>query len=185
MNVAKTKFQAREDAFKKKQMEKELLVSTNQRIRTSIEQLDKTLVDIRRPDGTSMSQHEYKKFQDDLGVKRENYEKLKNEIDSLEKELLVLENTEKILKSRHHNLEEFLNKQEEQAGILGFKDTHKQLEDASKQTTLLNALKSQTLEEISEMVQKIALSLDQKKKLLQPKVGGSGKSSFHSTYHLI
>ena len=170
VNAATSKLRSKQEAAEKKLAEKELLISSNQKLRHSIVELEESLEEICRPDGTSMKRHEFKDFQENLANKLKRYEDSRIEIETMRRENLVKKRTEEILKSRHHNLEEFLKAEEERAGVIGFRDTNDQLEQASKQTIALNKLKSQTLEEISATVKKIAFTLEETKRELEPKV---------------
>jgi hypothetical protein len=94
------------------------------------------------------------------------YEKAKREIEGMEEM-----NSELQIKKRQLiDLDASLKLQEEKSGFAGFRDVIDRLEQTSKDTVTLNELKSQTLEEISVTIQKIALLLEGKRKELEPKV---------------
>ena len=94
----------------------------------------------------------------------------KQEIAKIQESISELRETENALKTRHLGLLEQCRKEEERGGVTGFRDIHEQLIVASMETSSMNALMSQTVEEMSDMSQKIALTLDGKKQELEPKV---------------
>ena len=75
------------------------------------------------------------------------------------------------MKRKHLNLKEHFQKEEERAGVAGFRDINDKLEQTGKQTALLNDKKEKTLDEISDMVNKIAQTMEGKKQELEPLIG--------------
>lgn len=154
--------------FDAKRMERELLKSTNNELCDSIRALagDK----IQRLDGTSLHRHEVFEFQEKLSKELKVYKESKQEIAELEQKITELKNNENGLKQQRMSLMEHFQEEEKVAGVAGFRDVNEKLEETSKQTASLNELKSQTLDEISTMVQTIADTLEDKKQELEPKV---------------
>ena len=122
------------------------------------------------PEGRHMTKAELNSFGRALREKNERFGHAKRELSDMRAESLVLQRTEQTLKSRVNDLEGFLQKQEENAGVIGYRDAKSNLELASEQTADLNKRKGETLEEISAVVARITNILEQKKVHLEPKV---------------
>ena len=139
-------------------------MSTNTELRESIIKLDSD--NMQRPGGTAMNRQAFARFQEQLEV----YNASKQDVAKIEESISQLKQTEESLRRQHSSILQQLRKEEEKAGISGFQDVHEKLYQTSKETDSLNKLKSQALDEISDMVQKIASSLEAKKQHLEPKV---------------
>ena len=124
----------------------------------------------QRSDGTTVDRQEVIKIQDELKHQWKVYDDSPQEIDKLRKDISKLKSTEGELKDQHNAILDQYHEDEEKAGVVGFRDVNEQLEQTSKQTVSLNELKSQTLDEISSMIQQIAHTLEEKKQELEPKV---------------
>jgi len=64
-----------------------------------------------------MGKKDLKKYGAVVREKIEKYKKMREELAALRQELVVLQRTEQILKSRHKNLDEFLAELERQKGV--------------------------------------------------------------------
>ena len=64
-----------------------------------------------------MGKKDLKKYGAVVREKIEKYKKMREELGSLRSELVVLQRTEQILKSRHKNLDDFLSELERQKGV--------------------------------------------------------------------
>jgi intraflagellar transport protein 81 len=93
---------------------------------------------------------------------------MRDEISSLRNELVILQRTEQILKSRDKNLDEFLTALEKKKGVEGVRETQRQLIEMSEKTAAVDQLKGATLEEISAMVEQIGREFKNKQMQLQP-----------------
>jgi len=151
-----------------KTMEIELLLSTKRELRDSIHALEGD--GIQRPDGTSMKIHEFAEFKEHVDSSWKTSIVSKQEIAKVQDDILKLKQTEETLKINYQDLQAHFQHEEERAGVAGFQDINAQLEERGKQTTSLNELKSQALDDISAMVETIAHTLQGKKEELEPKV---------------
>ena len=170
VNEAAKQLHAKKANTDKLRLEKELLSSTNTEIRESIYTLNNGNEAPQRSDGTTVDRQEVIKIQDELKHQLKVYDDSQQEIDKLREDISKLKSTEGELKDQHNAILEQYHEDEEKAGVVGFRDVNEQLEQTSKQTVSLNELKSQTLDEISSMVQQIAHTLEEKKQELEPKV---------------
>jgi len=117
-----------------------------------------------------MKKEEFKKYAVQLREKTNAYKRMRAELAELRTETVVLNRTETILRSRDANLQDFIQKQEQKAGVEGFTETVKQLEQVSEQTATLNETKGKTLEEISKIVTDINQALKERKNKLAPQI---------------
>eukprot|EP00970_Alexandrium_tamarense_P003363 scaffold529_cov196-Alexandrium_tamarense.AAC.59 len=170
VTVIKSKLQAKKEALDCKAIEKEQLISANNKLHKSIAELEDQTQEVKRPGGSAMTKREFEQFQHDLAENTTLCDEAKQDIITMQNDIEYLTKEEATLKNQHYNLEEFLRQREEVAGVADFADVLGHLEATGKQTAVLNDLKAQTLEEISNMVQKIAFTLEEKKKDLEPKV---------------
>jgi uncharacterized protein (DUF2344 family) len=118
----------------------------------------------------NLQSKQFEQFRAEFRRQTALYESAKQEMAAMQEINEELKQKEQRLISQHHDLDESLKKQEERAGAVGFRDVHSQLEQTSKDTMALNELKSQTLDEISTVIQKRAFALEGKRAELEPKV---------------
>merc|ERR1711916_312469 len=83
-------------------------------------------------------------------------------------ELVLLQRTEMILKSRHKNLDDFLADLERKQGVEGFRETQRELVEMTEKAAEVDQMKGQTLDEISAMVDQIGREFKSKQAQLQP-----------------
>jgi intraflagellar transport protein 81 len=100
--------------------------------------------------------------------KIDKYRKMREELSALRAELVVLQRTEQILKSRHKNLDSVLEDLERRKGVEGYRDTQKALVEMSEKTAEVDQMKGATLDQISTMVEQISREFRQKQTQLQP-----------------
>jgi hypothetical protein len=89
---------------------------------------------------------------------------------ALQNEIAVLKKTEETLRSRLNQLELDLNSREVRAGLQGYRGMKDKLGKSSEQTAQLDLEKSQTLNEISTIIQQIVNELEEKKSIIKPLV---------------
>lgn len=94
----------------------------------------------------------------------------KQEIANIEEIVAQLKQTETTLKEQHLNLVEQCRKEEERVGVLGFYDMNEQLIAASKETSNMNELTLQAVDEMRVLSEKIVRMIDGNKQDLEPKV---------------
>ncbi|CEG42166.1 uncharacterized protein PHALS_12463 [Plasmopara halstedii] len=117
-----------------------------------------------------MNRDEFKQYATTLRNKTNQYKKVKAELAELAAESVVLHRTEQLLKSKDADLEGFLRDLERQKGVSGFFSTQEKIDDVSVQNARVNALKGETLEEISRVVTNINQALKERKNQLAPQI---------------
>jgi chromosome segregation ATPase len=115
-----------------------------------------------------MGKMDLKKYGAVVREKIEKYRKMREELSSLRAELVVLQRTEQILKSRHKNLDAFLEDLERSKGVAGYRETQRSLVEMSEKSAEVDQMKGATLEQISGMVEQIQREFRQKQNALQP-----------------
>lgn len=115
-----------------------------------------------------MGKRDIKKYGAIVRDKIEKYKRMRDELSAVRAELVTLQRTEQILKSRHKNLDEFLGELEQKRGVTGFRDTQRSLVEMAEKTAEVDQMKGATLEQISAMVEQIGREFKQKQQLLQP-----------------
>ncbi|EEY70637.1 Intraflagellar Transport Protein 81 [Phytophthora infestans T30-4] len=158
--------QARKLAEKEEELEQ--LRAEKQRLVRSTEELEAKLASISG--NKFMSREEFKQYATTLRNKTNQYKKVKAELAELTAESVVLHRTEQLLKSKDADLEGFLRDLERQKGVSGFLATQDKIDDISVQNARVNALKGETLEEISRVVTDINQALKERKNQLAPQI---------------
>ena len=105
---------------------------------------------------------------DEVYFEEKDRSKLREALSGLRAELVVLQRTEQVLKSRHKNLDQFLEDLERRKGVEGYRETQRALVEMSEKAAEVDQLKGATLEEISTMVEQIGREFRQKQAQLQP-----------------
>jgi intraflagellar transport protein 81 len=108
--MAQKKFLEREDDVEK--LSEEL-----RRIQRQIDEKENEQREQGKQQGAKIGKKDLKKYGAVVREKIEKYKKMKEELSSVRSELVVLQRTEQILKSRNKNLEEYLNDLERQKGV--------------------------------------------------------------------
>ncbi|KAG6610472.1 Intraflagellar transport protein 81 [Phytophthora cinnamomi] len=158
--------QARKLAEKEEDLEQ--LRVDKQRLLRNTEELEAKLASISG--SKFMSREEFKQYATTLRNKTNQYKKVKAELAELTAESVVLHRTEQLLKSKDADLEGFLRDLERQKGVSGFLATQDKIDDVSVQNARVNALKGETLEEISRVVTDINQALKERKNQLAPQI---------------
>lgn len=115
-----------------------------------------------------MGKRDLKKYGAVVRDKIEKYKRMRDELSSVRAELVTLQRTEQILKSRNKNLDEFIVDLERKRGVQGFRDTQRSLVDMAEKTAEVDQMKGATLEQISSMVEHIGREFKSKQQTLQP-----------------
>jgi len=145
----------KQDVDKKSEMNS-VYATENQRLRDALEKK-----------GTEMN---FEELQSSLQEKIELYETRKEEIAATQQNLLELEGKKENLTKSLRAVEQTLKQEEEKCEITGYREVSKQLGNTFQETCILNERKSDTLDEMSALVEKIALTLDEKKDTLEPMI---------------
>eukprot|EP00804_Cyclotella_cryptica_P017906 CCRYP_001277-RA/>CCRYP_001277-RA protein AED:0.02 eAED:0.02 QI:30/1/1/1/1/1/3/119/640 len=156
VNAATAKLREKQEELKTKELEKVIAESLVNRLRASVTETSKS--------------NEFEQFLAEFRRQTVLYENAKQEIAAMQETNQELMQTEQSLKRQHHDLDASQKLREEKADAVGFRDVHSQLEQTCKDTVALNDLKSQTLDEISKVIQKIVFALERRRKELEPKV---------------
>jgi len=111
-----------------------------------------------------------KEYMAELNKKTARYKALKAELEAERVELAVLQRTEEVLRTRASNIEAFNAEQEARLGVVGYSSTAAALEGVSAQKAQLDASKGATLEEMSEVIARIAATIKRKSEALKPQI---------------
>jgi hypothetical protein len=155
--------QAARDDVEAKALLKEMLVSTNHELRGSLSG-DRDNI-YRSYDGSA-----FVNLKESVRQNTEVCEASKKEISAIQESVSDLRQAETELQNQHLRLLEQCRKEEERGEVTGFQDIHEHLIAASKETSSMNELMSQTLEEMSDLSQNIINTIDKKKHVLEPKL---------------
>lgn len=159
-NMAYSKLREKETEYEKLQEEKRKLLKQTEEKEAEM--------DAKARASGGRVKKDIKKYGAQVREKIESYKKMRDEISSLRNELVILQRTEQILKSRDKNLDDFLTELERKKGVEGVRETQRQLAEMSEKTAEVDQLKGATLEEISAMVEQIGREFKNKQIQLQP-----------------
>jgi len=153
--------------LREKESENEKLVEQKREIQKQTEEKEAEMDAKTRASGGRVKK-DLKKYGAQVREKIETYKRMRDEISTLRNELVILQRTEQILKSRDKNLDEFLTELEKKKGVEGVRATQRELIEMSEKTAEVDQLKGATLEEISAMVEQIQREFKKKQMQLQP-----------------
>lgn len=125
---------------------------------------------IQQLGGRCVSSNDVAVLREEIIKNREVCDNFKLEIMAMEASLSELQKTEHAIKRQQHEILSHHQKEERIAGVTEFNDISNKLVATSKETVSLNTLKAKTLEDISNVVQEIAQTLEMKQHELKPKV---------------
>lgn len=117
-----------------------------------------------------MKRDEFRKYANELRTKTKEYKTLKADLAAVERETVILNRTEQILKGQADNVQEVLDKLEAKAGISGHSKTLDKLEEVSQQKKDIDSVKADTLEEISKIVTDLNVAIKTRKNKLAPQI---------------
>ena len=136
-------------------------------------------VRIQQLGGRCVSSNDVAVLREEIIKNREVCDNFKLEIMAMEASLSELQKTEHAIKRQQHEILSHHQKEERIAGVTEFNDISNKLVATSKETVSLNTLKAKTLEDISNVVQEIAQTLEMKQHELKPKVSLAVNFFFH------
>ena len=126
---------------------------------------------IELPDGTVLvGEQAIQEYRQSMESKTKLYESKKKDISEMESEDIVLKQTIEILKSRHHDMKEFMKKQEQDAGVEGYYEAQIEMERNEELIKEADEEKEQILQENNDMVEKINVLASESKERLEPMV---------------
>jgi intraflagellar transport protein 81 len=134
----------------------------------AVEALEAKMSSISGP--SYMRRDEFKAYAEQLRKKTATYRSLREELNALRSEGVVLSKTVGTLKSRASNVDGVLAKLEEERGITGYMGVQAAKEKVSAEAQVVNDYKGSTLQEISRIVGMITTKIKERKETLQPKV---------------
>lgn len=105
-----------------------------------------------------------------LKEKQGKFRKMKDELKGIQAEIGVLSRTETIVQTRKEALEQQVQKNEREKGILGYGQVKEENEMISEQKEQIDQQKTQKLEQITEIVGNIQKELGTKKERLTKQV---------------
>lgn len=117
-----------------------------------------------------VTKSEVKRFGIIVRDKIDKFRKMKEEINKQQDELVILQRTEQLLKMKNSRLDEFNADLEKSKGVEGYRDTQKALENMAEQTAEIDQTKGFTLEQMADLVTKIAKQVNERKSVLAPLV---------------
>jgi len=140
----------------------------NERLKREVQSKEARISEVSDP--RFMKREDFKAFAAQLRTKTNTFKAMKLEMAEVQQELVVLSRTEQILKSRDHNVEDFLRQLEANKGILGYTSTQAELTKLSMLKATVDDTKGKTLNEISRIVADINVTLRDKKASLAPQI---------------
>ena len=96
------------------------------------------------------------------------YKKMRAELSALQAELVVVQRTEQILRTRHKNLDEFIAEEERRKSFEASRDAQRENLEAIEKSTQADQTKGMTLDQISNIVDSIGREFKNKQSQLQP-----------------
>lgn len=159
-SIALKKYREREDEVEK-------LSEDSRRIQRQIEEKESELR-AKGKNANKIGKSDLKKYGAVVREKIEKYKKMREELGNLRSELVVLQRTEQVLKSRHSNIDSFLADLERQKGVEGFRDNQRAMVEMAEKTAEVDLIKGSTLEDISQMVEQISREFKSKQSQLKP-----------------
>ncbi|ETO29747.1 hypothetical protein RFI_07375 [Reticulomyxa filosa] len=125
------------------------------------DEMDKMHINGRRP----MSEKEMKEYLVSLQEKKHKYEQCQNNLQRQSHEIGILERTEEILKSRHENLQQYIEYKEKEESLA---EQQKQLVSISAMKSEIDQSKGMTLNSLSEVAKRVNAELQLRKNKLVP-----------------
>jgi len=95
---------------------------------------------------------------------------MKKVLSEIKSEVTVLNRTKQVLQSRAEDLGDFMQSLEKKQGIAGYTAVEDQIQGVSNQKEMLDNLKDQTLQEITETVRQIEQEVKDRKQQLAPEI---------------
>lgn len=138
----------------------------NMRVSQEVEQKHEQ---VRQADGGEVLKGEdFKRYVNKLRSKSTVYKKKRQEIAEQRAEYGVLSRTEEILRQRDDNINKQLEIMENKQGVSGYRQTQDELEKVSAVKSDLDERKGKTLEDMSDMVNRLVRKIAEKKSSLAP-----------------
>lgn len=120
--------------------------------------------------GKYMKRDDFKQYAANLRGKNAQFKQMKKVLGEIKSEVTILDRTEKILKDRSDNLDDFMKQLEKKKGIAGYSNIENQIVGVSENKEALDNKKDQTLQEITKIVSDIEEQVREKKAQLAPEI---------------
>ena len=121
-------------------------------------------------DGTVLTESYANELRASLVDRKEQKGWIRKDISNLQSEALVLQRTEDLLRKHHRSVDEDIKIREEKGGVKGYQEAKSIMHTTEETSAKVDELKGSTLQEISDTVQEIVKSVEEKKEKLQPMV---------------
>eukprot|EP01006_Ploeotia_vitrea_P026194 TRINITY_DN59160_c0_g1_i1.p1 TRINITY_DN59160_c0_g1~~TRINITY_DN59160_c0_g1_i1.p1 ORF type:complete len:719 (-),score=92.71 TRINITY_DN59160_c0_g1_i1:1305-3215(-) len=113
---------------------------------------------------------EFRAYATQLRGKSNNYKRLKAELQETKAELGILRRTEDLLMQQAESYDQSLTNLEKSRGIHGYRSTQEQMVQISETKALVDEQKTQTLEELSKVVQEFVANIRDRRNKLAPQI---------------
>ncbi len=95
---------------------------------------------------------------------------MKKVLDEIKSEVTILDRTKQILKERAGDVDEFLRDLEKKKGIQGYSQVEDQIQGVSELKEKLDNVKSQSLQDLTGLINRIEVEVKEKKQKLAPEI---------------
>lgn len=154
---------------RKKEGTAQRLTAMTEDVTRMSEELDRKREQVRGSSGVkALKGDDFKRYVSELRGKSNIYKRKKAELNELMTEFGILQRTEEILRSRDTAMSVALSELEENGGVVGYHHDRETLEKVSERKSELDEEKGKTLNEISDIIQKLVNTINGKKGLLAP-----------------
>ncbi|KAJ8325545.1 hypothetical protein O5D80_005756 [Batrachochytrium dendrobatidis] len=124
---------------------------------------------IKQSSGTKMLKGEdFKRYVSELRGKSTNFKRKKAELSELMAEYGILQRTGELLQTKEIALQDMIHAIEQKRGVVGFHAAQETLEKVSEKKSEIDQVKGRTLDEISEIIQTLLNTINEKKNMLAP-----------------
>ncbi|KAJ3216786.1 Intraflagellar transport protein 81 [Dinochytrium kinnereticum] len=154
---------------RKKEGTAQRLTTCTEQVMKLKEELEKKEEQLKSVAGNKVLRgEEFKRYVSELRGKSNIYKRKKAELSEMTGEFGILQRTEEILGSRVKAMESTLTELEKRSGVLGFHEAKESLEKVSEKKAEVDEAKGKTLNEISDIIQTLMSTINDKKALLAP-----------------
>ncbi|KAJ3316717.1 Intraflagellar transport protein 81 [Blyttiomyces sp. JEL0837] len=154
---------------RKKEGTAQRLATLTEEVSALTDELDRKKDQAKGTSGTKLLKgEEFKRYVSELRGKSTLYKRKKAELSELTTEFGILQRTEEILRAREQAMSSTLRELENRSGVRGFHDDKENLEKVSERKSEMDEVKGKTLNEISDIIQTLTATINDKKASLAP-----------------
>lgn len=117
-----------------------------------------------------MKRDDFRQYAANLRVKNNQFKQMKKTLDEIKAEVNVLDRTKAILKEKAGDVDDFLRDLEKKKGVQGYSQVEDQIVGVSEMKEKLDNVKSQSLQELNALIQRIDTEVKEKKQKLAPEI---------------